>query len=109
MIKWKYKPSGLCPVQAEGWFLGYYFYFRSRWDNANIQFSKSEYAWERHFLIAKYNLLNTDMYEAGYLPKWKCRLLINIGCFLFIFKILKNDFFRKFIKKKKYFLGNSSI
>ena len=39
MIKWKHKPSGNCPVQAEGWFLGYYFYFRARGNEAIIEFS----------------------------------------------------------------------
>lgn len=86
-IKWKYKPSGNCPVQAEGWFMGYYFYFRSRWDTARIEFAKTDRDWYDDKHVAVYKLLHTtDRLEAGWLPKWKCRLLINIGCFLFIFR-----------------------
>lgn len=36
IFKWEYKPSGNCPVQAEGWFLNYYFYFRARWSSVTI-------------------------------------------------------------------------
>jgi hypothetical protein len=42
MIKWKYKPAGNCPVQAEGWFLGHYFYFRARGEWAIIEFAKTQ-------------------------------------------------------------------
>jgi hypothetical protein len=87
MIKWKDKPNGNCPVQAEGWFLGYYFYFRSRYTQATIEFSKTEAGWENDLIHARY-LLATEPgpYEAGWMPKWKCRLLINLGCLLFFFK-----------------------
>jgi hypothetical protein len=46
LIKWKYKPNGWCPVQAEGWFLGTYFYFRSRWDQVTIEFCSTEEDWD---------------------------------------------------------------
>ena len=82
MIKWKYKPAGNCPVQAEGWFLGHYFYFRARGEHATIEFSKEEYGLE----VVYYILTETDEYMAGWLPKWKCKLLIYKGCLKFILK-----------------------
>jgi len=91
MIKWKYKPSGNCPIQAEGWFLGYYFYFRSRYTQAIIEFSKTEAGWENDLIHARYILLHTPYsLTAGWIPKWKCRLLIWKGCCMFIFKQNKN-------------------
>jgi hypothetical protein len=87
LIKWKYKPSNNCPIQAEGHFMNYYFYFRARYDTATIEFSKTEAGWENNLIHARYILLTTKgMYAAGWLPKWKCRLLIWVGCFRFIFK-----------------------
>jgi hypothetical protein len=86
MIKWKYKPAGNCPVQSEGWFLGYYFYFRARWERATIEFSKTEAGWENDLIHARYTLTKTEEYAAGWLPKWKCKLLIYKGCLKFIFK-----------------------
>ena len=85
MIKWKYKPSGNCPVQAEGWFIGYYFYFRARHNKASIEFSKTEAGWENDLIHARYVLTTTEEYKAGWLPKWKCRLLIWKGCVMFLF------------------------
>ena len=38
IFRWIYKPSGNCPVQAEGYFLGYFFYFRARHEFATIEF-----------------------------------------------------------------------
>jgi len=75
MIKWKYKPAGNCPVQAEGWFLKQPFYFRARGEYATIEF-------ENHFYV----LAETEEYAAGWLPKWYCRLLIWKGCIKFILK-----------------------
>ena len=86
MIKWKYKPAGNCPVQAEGWFLGYYFYFRARGEYATIEFSKTEAGWENDLIHAFYVLTKTKEYMAGWLPKWRCRLLIWKGCLKFLFK-----------------------
>ena len=82
MIKWIYKPSGNCPVQAEGYFLGHYFYFRARGEHATIEFSKEEYGLE----VVYYILTKTKPYMAGWLPKWKCRLLIWKGCLKFIIR-----------------------
>jgi len=75
MIKWKYKPSGNCPVQAEGWFLKQAFYFRARGELATIEFGN-------HFYV----LTKTEPYMAGWLPKWYCILLIWKGCLKFILK-----------------------
>ena len=85
-IRWKYKPEGACPVQAEGWFMGYYFYFRSRWETATIDFACSETDWENGKEIVSYKLCKTDEFEAGWLDKKKCERLIWWGCIRFIFK-----------------------
>jgi hypothetical protein len=86
MIKWKYKPAGNCPVQAEGWFLGHYFYFRARGECATIEFAKTQEDQEADALSAFYVLSETEEYMAGWLPKWKCKLLIYKGCIKFILK-----------------------
>lgn len=83
MIKWIYKPGGHCPVQAEGYFLGYYFYFRSRWDKATIEFAKSEDDWNKDIIMRRYLLWKTADYEAGYLNYNFSKLLIYFGCFKF--------------------------
>ena len=86
MIKWKYKPAGNCPVQAEGWFLGHYFYFRARGEWVTIEFAKTQEDQEADVLSAFYVLTKTEEYMAGWLPKWKCKLLIYKGCIKFILK-----------------------
>jgi hypothetical protein len=89
-IRWIYKPLGQCPVQSEGYFLGYYFYFRSRWDKAKIEFSDSKEDWDSNKIIAVYTLYTSkNMFSAGWLEHWKCRLLIYKGCILFLFKLDK--------------------
>lgn len=91
MIKWKYRPAGACPVQAEGYFLGYYFYFRSRWDKATIEFSKTEADWENDRIHARYTLWTSDNpYAMGWFPHDRCRMLIWMGCARFLFKINKS-------------------
>lgn len=85
IIKWKYKPAGNCPVEAEGWFLGYFFYFRARGEQATIEFASSEDAFDRNSITAMYVLIKTDEYMAGWLPKWKCKLLIYKGFLKFLF------------------------
>jgi len=86
MIKWIYKPTGNCPVQAEGWFLGYYFYFRARWDVATIAFSKSPSDWDNNLINATYVLLETKACNAGWLSHKKCKWLIYKGCLKFAFR-----------------------
>lgn len=91
MIKWKYKPSGNCPVQAEGYFLKYYFYFRARGNKAILEFSKTEAGWDNDLIHARYTLCRTrSRIKAGWLPKWYCRFLIWVGCLRFLFKRHKN-------------------
>jgi len=93
LIKWKYKPSGNCPVQAEGEFLGWYFYFRARHDKATIEFSRTEAGWENELIHARYVLATEPDPMAGWMPKWKCRFLIYVGCMLFFFKRNKHELY----------------
>ena len=87
MIKWISKPHGACPVQAEGYFMGYYFYFRSRWQTSSIEFAKTEQDWKDDKLVAYYELAKfDDDNAASWLPHWTCRLLIWMGCLKFIFR-----------------------
>ena len=83
------KPAGFCPVQAEGFFIGYYFYFRSRWSTARIDFAKNEQEWVIHDRVISYDLLETLPLQAGYLPRWKSYLLIYWGCLRFLFSSKK--------------------
>ena len=72
MIKWKYKPSGWCPVQSEGHFLGYYFYFRARGEHATIDFAKTENNWKKWEYVKEYELYTTTYPKARYLNKYFC-------------------------------------
>ena len=56
MIKWISKPHGACPVQAEGYFMGHYFYFRSRWQTTSIEFAKTEQDWQSERIVVYYEL-----------------------------------------------------
>jgi hypothetical protein len=89
-IKWIYPPSGACPVQAEGYFMGKYFYFRSRWETARIEFADSEEAWDDSKIDKTYILYKTYGYAAGWIPHWKARLLIYKGCMMYLFKMKSN-------------------
>lgn len=90
MIKWIHKPSGACPVQAEGYFLGHYFYFRSRWSVARIEFAKTEECWKKDNLTASFDLYHTkDTFAAGWLSERFCTKLIYKGCLKFSWFILK--------------------
>lgn len=95
MIKWKNKPEGNCPVQAEGYFMNHYFYFRARYEEATIEFAKNYSDYLSFKGINYFLLVETPPYKAGWLPKWKCLLLIYKGCFKF------------FIYKTKKWLWNS--
>lgn len=103
-IKWIYKPNGNCPVQSEGWFLGWYFYFRARWSRATIEFSESEILWDSD-ARKQYVLKNTDYGEAGWLGYRTCIYLIYKGCFLFSLYLL-NIKFKKLCKQLKLMLSN---
>ena len=92
MIDWKTKPNGNCPVQADGYFLGYYFYFRARGFRATIEFSLTEAGWHNDLIHGRYNLWETrDPYSAGWLPTWFCELLVYWGCVRFLFKRKKME------------------
>lgn len=87
IFKWIYKPRGNCPVQSEGWFLGYYFYFRARHEFATIEFYNSKEDFELlNNTIAEYDLKETEEYKAGWLSKKECKFLVFKGCFIFLFK-----------------------
>lgn len=91
MIKWIYPPCGNCPVQAEGYFMGQYFYFRSRGTVARIDFSKTETYWDKDLIDTRYELWHTRVEgAAGWLPRWFCRVLIWWGCLRYLFKKDKN-------------------
>ena len=85
MIRWIYKPNGVCPVQAEGYFMGYYFYFRARHERVTIDFSRDEEAWFNEPPERKYLLKRTE--DAGWLPEKKCIQLIRKGCLMFLLRI----------------------
>jgi len=89
MIKWICKPTGNCPVQADGYFLGYYFYFRARHQFATIDFCVSEERWDEDVIIASYTLKELKDSSAGWLSHKHCKWLIYKGCLRFLFKINK--------------------
>lgn len=68
MIKWKNKPEGNCPVQAEGYFMNHYFYFRARYEEATIEFAKNYSDYLSFKGINYFLLLETPPYKAGWLP-----------------------------------------
>lgn len=79
MIKWLYKPSGQVPVQAEGYYLGYWFYFRSRGSKADIIFSKKEEDYWAKDAYKYYILWKGIWPNAGWLNHDKCKQLICKG------------------------------
>jgi len=87
MIKWIHRPSGYCPVQAEGHFMGKYFYFRSRWSTASIEFADSEADWEKDNIIKRYILFeDKSKIGAGWIPKWMAYLCIYKGVIMYLLK-----------------------
>ena len=92
MIKWIYKPAGLCPVQSEGYFWDRYFYFRARYSTITIEFAPTkEDCWDNRNIVEYTLKETTDKYDASCYPYWKCILLIYWGCWLYVWnkKILK--------------------
>ena len=79
LFSWKYEPSGACPVQAEGTFLGHHFYFRSRWDTASIEFSETEQHWDRWEIIKRIELKHYGGAEAGWISKEEATRLVYLG------------------------------
>jgi hypothetical protein len=93
MIDWIKKPQGNAPTEAEGWFLGYYFYFRSKWHIASIQFAKDEDYWYDidNGIIKEYILLKTkNEYSANHISNKHATRLIIKGCIKFCYYLLKN-------------------
>ena len=87
MIKWIYRPNGYCPVQAEGHFMGKYFYFRSRWSTASIEFADSKTEWEKNNIIKRYILFeDKKKMGAGWIPKWMAYLCIYRGIIMYLLK-----------------------
>jgi hypothetical protein len=91
MINWIYQPSGKCPVQAEGYFLGKYFYFRSRHESATIEFFEN-ITFHKKGIFIKYYVVGTTkkQFMAGWFPHWYCRLLIYKGCLMYLLKFKSN-------------------
>jgi len=92
MIKWIYKPSGIAPVQSEGYFWDSYFYFRARYSTITIEFAPSKEDCWNDKNVTTYELKHIAApYQAGWYPYWKCTLLIYWGCWLYVWnkKILK--------------------
>jgi hypothetical protein len=91
MIKWKRKPSGIAPVQAEGWFMGKYFYFRSRYRYAVIQFADSQHDWDIVNISKKYVLYTSkDEYGASSISYWFAKLLIYKACVMYLLGFKSN-------------------
>lgn len=87
MIKWIYRPTGACPIQAEGYFRNKYFYFRSRYESATMEFYDSKEDFKKGS-FDKYYVVGTTkkLYFAGYFPDWYCYLLIYKGCLMYFLK-----------------------
>lgn len=88
MIRWIEKPFSVNPIIASGYFMEYYFHFISIADAAKINFYKKKIGWEddingQFVIIKKYTLLKAN--RCGWLPKWICRVLINLACIKLIF------------------------
>lgn len=84
IFKWKYRPNGNCPVQAEGTFLGHYFYFRSRWETASIEFAETEEDWDKWKIIKRFELKHYGGFEAGWISGAEATRLVYIGCMSYI-------------------------
>jgi hypothetical protein len=109
-VYWILKPSGNCPVQAEGYFLNRYFYFRSRWGSARIEFSRNQEEWESNNIDKVIVLYNAkDGVGAGWISKWFAYLLIYKGLFTFSITLMLGGLKNRFntIKEFKFF-GNEN-
>ena len=84
LFKWIYKPSGNCPVQAEGFFLNHYFYFRARHRLATIEFYEDRESFDTDEPVFYTELKETEEYQAGWLSKKECKWLVYKGCLKFI-------------------------
>ena len=82
MIKWLSKPHKKYQIQAEGYFLGRYFYFRSKFNASVIEFSNHKNHYDYH-LEKSYLLHVNNDYEAEYLNLNFCKLLIVTPQYIF--------------------------
>ena len=105
LFSWKYEPSGACPVQAEGQFLGHYFYFRSRWNTASIEFAETEAAWDKWSIIKRIELKHYGGADAGWIPKQEATCLVYLGCLSYI--IPRIGFALGIIKAREPYLPKS--
>lgn len=78
-LTWLYKPSSHCLVQAEGYYLGYWFYFRSRGVSATIIFSKVKEDYLSRNAQRYDTLWKGTWPSAGWLGHNKCKQLICKG------------------------------
>ena len=92
MIKWIYRPSGACPIQAEGYFRNKFFYFRSRHETATIEFCETQEDWKKGSYDKYYVVGRTNKpYYAGWFPDWYCYLLIYKGCLMYFLKFKSSE------------------
>ncbi len=97
-FKWEIKPNGNCPVQAYGWFLNHYFYFRARGSRATIEFYNDKGDFYISEPTANFVLKETPEYVSGWLSKRTCKFLIFKGCFKFLISSTKqNRFFNSLL------------
>jgi hypothetical protein len=90
IFKWIYKPEGNCPVQSEGYFLGYYFYFRARHELATIEFYNKKEDFCREEPIYYFILKETSQHRAGWLSKRESMYLIFKGCLMLVYKLVES-------------------
>ena len=82
-IVWGYKPKGLLPIQSEGYFLGYYFYFRYRYGVVKMDFSENKEDWWGNGTMYHVYLNPPD--DEYCISKSQCIRLIYKGCLCFLF------------------------
>ena len=88
LFQWVFKPQGTNLVQAEGYFLGYFFYFRATNVFATIEFFHSKYDFDREGgvnILKGYIVKNRNNYDATQLSKEESYFLIFKGCVRFLF------------------------
>lgn len=77
------------PRTIGGIFLKSFFYFRARGEFATIEFYKDRGEFETGDALKTYTLKTTKPYQAGWLNKKTCELLIYKGCLFFALNKLK--------------------
>jgi hypothetical protein len=83
-IYWNKKPTIESPYEAEGWFLGYYFYYEVGMTFVFMTFAVSKKAWEFGILEKSYHTLNGNYdWDKPSKGKW----FIYKSCFKFLFNL----------------------